>query len=66
MNIQQRSTGGRELAEMAVAAGSRASTAPTRSREWPLRKPVFVAVLSIGYVCAALAFYFMFSEVHPL
>ena len=66
MNIEQRSTGRGDLAEMVVAAGSRESTAPTRDRESPLRKPVFVAVLSIGYVCAALAFYFMFSAVHPL
>jgi hypothetical protein len=64
MNIEQRSTGRGDLAEMVVAAGSRESTVPTRDR--PLRKPVFVAVLSIGYVCAALAFYFMFSAVHPL
>ena len=59
MNIQERSTN-------KLAAGSRESTAPTRDREWPLGKPVFVAVLSIGYVCAAWAFWFMFSAVHPL
>ena len=66
MNIEQRSTGRGDLAEMVVAAGSRASTALTRDREWPLRKPVFVAVISVGYICAALAFWFMFSAVHPL
>jgi len=61
MNIEQRSTGRGNLAEMVVAAGSASS-----AREWPLRKPVFVAVISVGYICAALAFWFMFSAVHPL
>jgi hypothetical protein len=56
MNIQERSTN-------KLAAGSRESAAPTRDREWPLRRPVFVAVVSVGYVCAALAFYFMFSQI---
>ena len=66
MNIEQRSTARGDLAEMVVVAGSRESTAPTRDREWPLRKPVFAAVISVGYICAALAFWFMFSAVHPL
>jgi hypothetical protein len=56
MNIQERSTN-------KLAAGSRESTAPTRDREWALRKSVFVAVVSVGYMCAALAFYFMFSQI---
>ena len=64
MNIEQRSTGRGDLAEMVVAPGLQGSAPPTR--EWPLRKPVFVAVISVGYVCAALAFWFMFSAVHPL
>jgi len=34
MNIEQRSTGRGDLAEMVVAAGSRESPAPTRDREW--------------------------------
>ena len=59
VNIEQRSTN-------KLAAGSRESAAPTRDREWPLRKPVFVTLISVGYVCAALALYFMFSAVHPL
>jgi hypothetical protein len=64
MNIEQRSIGRGDLAEMVVAAGSQESA--SQEREWPLRKPVFVAVVSLGYVYAALAFYFMFSAVHPL
>jgi hypothetical protein len=64
MNIEQRSTGRGDLAEMVVAAGSRELASP--ARDWPLRKPVFVAVISVGYICAALAFWFMFSAVHPL
>jgi hypothetical protein len=66
MNIEQRSMGRGDLAEMVVAAGSQGSAPATHGREWPLRKPVFVAVVSVGYVCAALAFWFMFSAVHPL
>jgi hypothetical protein len=31
--------------------------------EWPFSKAVFVAVISSGYVCAALAFYFMFNQI---
>jgi hypothetical protein len=64
MNIEQRSTGRGDLAAMVVAAGSRESA--SLAREWPLRKPVFVAVISVGYICAALALWFMFSAVHPL
>ena len=59
MNIEQRATN-------KLAAGSPELAPPTQEREWPLRKPVFVALVSVGYVCAALAFYFMFSAVHPL
>jgi hypothetical protein len=66
MNVEQRSIGRGDLAEMVVAAGSEEFASPTQDREWPLRKPVFVAVVSLGYLCAALAFYFMFSAVHPL
>jgi hypothetical protein len=66
MNIEQRSTMRGDLAEMVVAPGSQESAPPIRDREWPLRKPVFVAVVSVGYVCAAWAFWFMFSAVHPL
>jgi hypothetical protein len=36
---------------------------PKESIEWPFSKAVFVAVLSSGYVCAALAFYFMFNQI---
>jgi hypothetical protein len=32
-------------------------------REWPLSKAVFVALIFTGYVCAALAFYFMFNQI---
>ena len=63
MNIEQRSTARGDLAEMVVAAGSQESASPTQDREWPLRKPVFVAVVSLGYVCAAFAFYFMFNQI---
>ena len=59
MNIEQRST-------HKLAAGSAQLAQPTQDREWSLRKPVFVTVISVGYVCPALAFYFMFSAVHPL
>jgi hypothetical protein len=73
MNIEQlstnklvRSSGHGDLAEMAVVAGSQMSTPSIHDREWPLSKAVFVTLISVGYVCAALAFYFMFSAVHPL
>jgi hypothetical protein len=56
MNIEQRSTN-------KLAAGSRESAPPTESREWPLSKPVFVALVGVGYVCAAFAFYFMFNQI---
>jgi hypothetical protein len=49
MNIEQRATN-------KLAAGSPELAPPTQEREWPLRKPVFVALVSVGYVCAALAF----------
>jgi hypothetical protein len=64
MNIEQRLRTHGDFAEMVVAAGSQESASPTR--EWPLKKHVFVAVISVGYICAALAFWFMFSAVHPL
>jgi hypothetical protein len=66
MNIEQRSKGRGNLAEMAVAAGSQELAPPIRDREWPFRKPVFIAVISVGYICAALSFWFMFRAVHPL
>ena len=73
MNIEQRSTnklvrssGGGDLAEMVVAAQSREAALPTQDREWPSTKAVFVTLISVGYLCAASAFYFMFSAVHPL
>jgi hypothetical protein len=66
MNIEQRSTGRGDLAEMVVSAGSQGLSPAIRDREWPLRKPVFVAMISVGYICAALAFWFMFSALHPL
>jgi hypothetical protein len=70
MNVEQLSTNElvwstdrRDLAEMVVAAGSQKSAAPTQDREWPLSKAVFVALISVGYVCAAFAFYFMFNQI---
>ena len=63
MNIEQRSIGRGDLAEMIVAAGSQESALPTQEREWPLRKPVFVALVGVGYVCAAFALYFMFNQI---
>jgi hypothetical protein len=70
MNIEQLSTnklvrpsGREDLAEMIGAAGSRESAPPIEDREWPFSKAVFVALISSGYVCAALAFYFMFNQI---
>jgi hypothetical protein len=59
MNIEQRSTNKFTGASPVLAP-------PTQGSEWPLSKAVFVTLISAGYVCAALAFYFMFSAVHPL
>jgi hypothetical protein len=44
MNIEQRATN-------KLAAGSRELAPPTEDREWPLSKPVFVALVGVGYVC---------------
>jgi hypothetical protein len=69
MNIEQLSTNEfvrltdrRDLAEMVVAAGSQKSAPPTQDRG-PLAKVVFVALVGVGYVCAAFAFYFMFNQI---
>ena len=56
MNIEQRYTN-------KLAAGLRESAPPAVSREWPLSKPLFVALVGVGYVCAAFAFYFMFNQI---
>jgi len=53
MNIEQRLT----------AAGSRELAPPTKDREWPFSNAVFVALIGVGYVYAALAFYFMFNQI---
>jgi hypothetical protein len=70
MNIEQlstnklvRSSGRADLVEMVVAAGSRELASPTENREWPFSKAVFVALISVGYVCAALSFYFMLNQI---
>jgi len=70
MNIEQlstnelvRSSDRRDLAEMVVAAGSQKAPPPTRVGDWPLSKVVFVALVGVGYVCAAFAFYFMFNQI---
>ena len=70
MNIEQlstnelvRSSDRRDLAEMVVAAGSQKSPPPTRVGDWPLSKVVFVALVGVGYVCAAFALYFMFNQI---
>ena len=70
MNIEQRSTnklvrssGREDSVEMVAAPGLRETAPLTEYREWPFSKPVFVAVISTGYVCAALAFYFMFNQI---
>jgi hypothetical protein len=55
MNIEQRSTN-------KLAAGPELAL-PTQEREWLLRKPVFVALVGVGYVCAAFALYFMFNQI---
>ena len=62
MNIEQRSTN--ELGR--VAAGSQGVAPATHGGGWDLRKVVFVTLISAGYVCAAWAFWLMFSAVHPL
>jgi hypothetical protein len=58
MNIEQLSTN-------KLAAGSRELASPTEDREWPFSKAVFVALVGVGYVCAAFAFYFMFNQIGP-
>jgi hypothetical protein len=70
MNIEQLATNKlvrpsdrEDLAEMVVVAGSRELAPPTEDREWSLSKPVFVALIGVGYVCAAFAFYFMFNQI---
>ena len=70
MNIEQlstnelvRSSDRRDLADMVVAAGSQKSPPPTRVGDWRLSKVVFVALVGVGYVCAAFAFYFMFNQI---
>ena len=55
-------SGCKDLAEMG-AAGSRESAPPTKDREWPFSKAVFAALICVGYVCAALSFYFMFNQI---
>jgi hypothetical protein len=35
----------------------------TEHCKWSLSKAVFIALISTGYVCAALAFYFMFNQI---
>jgi hypothetical protein len=66
MSIEQLSTnklvrpsGREDLAKIVVAAGSRELAAP----RGPFSKAVFVALISLGYVCAALSFYFMFNQI---
>jgi hypothetical protein len=63
MNTVARPAGRRDLAEMVVAAGSRESAPPAKDHKWPFSKAVFVALICIGYVCAALSFYFMFNQI---
>jgi hypothetical protein len=58
-----RPSGCNNLAEMVVVAGSQESAPPTKDREWPFSKAVFVALICVGYVCAALSFYFMFNQI---
>ena len=63
MNVEQRSTNklvrpsGGDLAELVVASGLRETAPLAKHRERPFSKAVFVALISSGYVCAALAFY---------
>ena len=73
MNIEQRSTnkllpssGRGDLPEIVIAAGSQGVAPATHGGGWDLRKVVFVTLISAGYVCAAWAFWLMFSAVHPL
>ena len=70
MSIEQLSTnklvrpsGREDLAKIVVAAGSRELAPPTEAREWSLSKPVFVALVGVGFICAAFAFYFMFNQI---
>jgi hypothetical protein len=51
-----RSSGRQDLAEAVAAPGLRETAPPTEHRKWPFSKAVFVAVTSLGYVCAALVF----------
>jgi hypothetical protein len=34
---------------------------PTETPEWPLTKPLFVALVTAGYVVSVFAFLFMFN-----
>ena len=52
-----------ELSTNKLAVGSWESAPLTEAREWSLSKPVFVALVGVGYVCAAFAFYFMFNQI---
>jgi hypothetical protein len=56
MNIEQRWTN-------ELTAASRELAPPTEDREWPFSKAIFVALIGVGYVCAAFAFYFMFNQI---
>ncbi len=56
MNIEQRSTN-------TLAAGFQEPALPIKDRQWPFSKAVFVALVGVGYVCAAFAFYFMFNQI---
>jgi hypothetical protein len=40
---------------------------PSEQPNSPLSKPLFVILLCVGYLCAALSFYFMFNNIgaHP-
>jgi hypothetical protein len=58
-----RPSGRKDLGERVVAPGVREAAQPTEHRERPFSKAVFIAVISSGYVCAALAFYFMFNQI---
>jgi hypothetical protein len=70
MNIEQRSTNklvrSPDRGDLVVAAGPQELARPTQSGEWDLRKVVFITLISVGYGCAAWAFWLMFSAVHPL
>jgi hypothetical protein len=61
MNIELRSTnklvlssGREDFAELVAALGLRETAPATEYREWRFSKAVFIAVISTGYVCAAL------------